>query len=72
MADLEERLALHAYLLDAATALDDAERKLVTALGYASSLAGGDQSGLTDRLTEEAQRVRAASKMINQWLDGAS
>ena len=59
-------------MLAAATALDDAERKVVTALGYASTLGAGEQSDLIERLTEEAQRLRAASKMINQWLDGAA
>ena len=72
MADLEERLALHGHLLAAATALNEAEQRLVTALGYAQTLSGEDarSSELIERLTEEAQRVRAASKLINEWLDG--
>ena len=71
MADLEERLALHAYLLEAVTALGEAEKRIVTALGYAQTISGGDQSSeLIARLTDEAQQVRAAARTINEWLDG--
>ena len=67
---MEERLALQAHLLAAATALDEAERKLATALGYAAMLSDGADSELIEKLTAEGQRVRASSRTINAWLNG--
>ena len=41
------------------------------ALGYASSLSEGEERDLTEKLTDATHRVRATSRMVTEWLDGA-
>jgi hypothetical protein len=71
VATQEHRLALHGYMLEGARALEDAERKLVTALGQAATL-GDDERGesATALLTEQIETLRAALRELSAWLDG--
>lgn len=71
MARLEERLALHGYVLAAAEALAETERKLVMALGQATTIADDEQEqSVIALLTEQISTVRAAARELSDWLDG--
>lgn len=71
MARLEERLALQGYVVAAAEALAETERKLVMALGQATTLAGdGQEDPVTALLTDQIAMVRSAARDLSDWLDG--
>jgi hypothetical protein len=67
----EELLALHGFVLEGARALAEAEKRLLTALGQASTLAD-DERGEQARavLTEQVATVRSAMTELSAWLDG--
>lgn len=71
MASQQELLALHGYVLDSAQALADAEKRLLTALGQATTL-GDDERSEEARalLTEHVAMIRGATAELSAWLDG--
>ena len=69
MANLEDRLALQAYVVEAANALAEAERKLLTALGQATTLSDAAEArGAAELLSEQVEAVRSAAQSLSQWL----
>jgi hypothetical protein len=73
VSDLEERLALQSYVVEAGRALADAEKRLLTALGQATTLegdAGADAVAAT--LREQVDALRAAARELSDWLDGGA
>ena len=69
----EQRLALQAYVLEAMRALDDCEKKLLTALGHAVTLAGEERGdSAKDLLENHVAALRDASRELSEWLDGPS
>lgn len=71
MASQQELLALHGYVLDGAQALAEAEKRLLTALGQASTLADderGDEA--RELLSEQVAMIRGATAELSAWLDG--
>jgi hypothetical protein len=70
VASQQDLLALHAYVLNAANALAEAENRLVTALGQAVTLGDNDRSEeARELLTEDVAMVRRASSELSDWLD---
>ena len=71
MADQRELLALHGYVLEAANALADAEKRLLTALGQATTLADHERAEAARALlTEQVEMLRKATDELSAWLDG--
>lgn len=71
VASQQDLLALHGYILGAANALADAEKRLVTALGQAVTLGDNDRSEEARALlTEHVDVVRRVSSELSDWLDG--
>jgi hypothetical protein len=71
VASQQELLALHGYVLDGANALSDAEKRLLTALGQATTLSEdhrGEEAHVM--LTEQVAMVRRALSELSAWLDG--
>lgn len=64
-------LALHAYVLESAQALADAEQRLLTALGQATTLADHERAEQARVvLTEQVARIRELTAALSDWLDG--
>ena len=73
VANLEERLALQAYIVDATAALAEAERRLLTALGQATTLSDAAEAQTAGALLgEHVATVRAAAAQLSEWLDGGA
>lgn len=71
MASQQELLALHGFVLDGTRALAEAEKRLLTALGQASTLADDERGEQArDLLTEQVALVRSATAELSAWLDG--
>ena len=71
MASQEELLALHGFMLDGARALGEAEKRLLTALGQASTLGDDDRAeAARELLTEQVAAIRSATSELSAWLDG--
>lgn len=71
MASQQELLALQSFVLDGARALADAEKRLLTALGQASTVSDdyrGEQA--RELLTEQVAMIRTATTQLSDWLDG--
>jgi hypothetical protein len=71
VASQQELLALHGYVLDGANALAEAEKRLLTALGQATTLRDdhrGEEAHAM--LTERVAMVRSALSELSAWLDG--
>jgi hypothetical protein len=71
VASQQELLALQGFVLDGARALAEAEKRLLTALGQASTL-GDDERGEQARelLAEQVAMIRSATTELSAWLDG--
>jgi hypothetical protein len=72
VADLEERLALQAYVIEAANALGEAERRLLTALGQATTLSDAQAEAAAAMLGEHVAGVRSSARQLSDWLDGGA
>ena len=71
MATQDEMLALHSYILASAEALAAAEKRLLTALGQATTLAEHERGeSARTLLTEQVAVVRGATAELSAWLDG--
>ena len=71
MASQQELLALHSYVLDAVGALGDAEKRLLTALGQATTVADNEHADeARELLTEQVAMLREAKARCSDWLDG--
>jgi len=71
VASQNELLALHGYVLEGAQALAEAEKRLLTALGQATTVAD-DERGEEARelLSEQVEMLRGATAQLSDWLDG--
>jgi hypothetical protein len=71
VASQQELLALHGFVLDGARALAEAEKRLLTALGQATTVSD-DYRGEEARelLTEQVAMIRNATTQLSDWLDG--
>jgi hypothetical protein len=73
VASQQELLALHAYVLEGAHALGEAEKRLLTALGQATTVADNERGEEARAvLTEQVAMLRAATAELSAWLDGPS
>ena len=71
MSRLDDYLALQGYVLEAAHALADAEKRLLTALGQAATLADDERAQAAQALlTEQVEMLRGAAMDLSAWLDG--
>lgn len=71
MARQEELLALHAYVLEAAHAVAEAEKRLLTALGQASTVADNERADeARAALSEHVAMLREVTAQLSSWLDG--
>jgi hypothetical protein len=67
----QELLALRGYVLDSTNALAEAEKRLLTALGQATTLGDNHRSEeARGILTEQVAMVRRALVDLSAWLDG--
>ena len=71
VASQQELLALHGYVLDCTEALAEAEKRLLTALGQATTVADNERGDeARELLTEQVAMLRAATEQLSEWLDG--
>jgi len=71
VASQNELLALHGYVLEGAQALADAEKRLLTALGQATTVADNERGEeARELLSEQVEMVRSATAQLSDWLDG--
>jgi len=71
VASQQELLALHSYVLDAVHALADAKKRLLVALGQASTAADNERADQArEMLTEQVAMLREATAQLSDWLDG--
>ena len=71
MASQQELLALHSYVLEAAHAVADAEKRLLTALGQASTVADNERADeAREVLSEHVAMLRQVTAQLSTWLDG--
>jgi hypothetical protein len=67
----QELLALHGYMLEGARALGEAEKRMLTALGQASTLGDHERAeSAHELLTEHVEMIRRITAEISAWLDG--
>jgi hypothetical protein len=67
----QELLALHAYVLEAVHAVAEAEKRLLTALGQASTVADNERADTArEVLSEQVAMLREVTAQLSTWLDG--
>jgi len=68
-----ELLALHSYVLAATQALAEAEKRLLTALGQATTVGDNERAAeVRDLLGEDVARLREATAGLAEWLGGSA
>jgi hypothetical protein len=71
VASQQELLALHSYVLDAMHAVSDAEKRLLTALGQATTVADNERADdARELLSGQVTMLREALAQLSDWLDG--
>jgi hypothetical protein len=73
VATQDELLALHGYVLASVNALAEAEKRLLTALGHATSLADDERGRhARDVLVDQVAALRGVTERLSGWLDDPS